>query len=156
MGKKIQNKYWLRNSDGGVFQDVTTLFDGVNVLAVGNVSAIGKAVNVYNAQWVDSETEDMIIAGDRVIRENVDITVTFVVGQRYANATIDTQAVYDSFVSYMTNSDIWIRSAYVGKEVHCVALEGFSPKTVKLKRGTDSYILGELKLHCLGKPSSYV
>lgn len=155
MAKKINNKYFVKNTASGSYSDVTTLFDGVNVLSVGNMSAIGKAVNIYTAQWVDSQTEDMIIAGDNVIRENVDITVTFVVGQRYANATIDTQAVYDAFVNYMTNTDVWIRSAYVGKQVHCVALDGFEPKTVKLQRGSESYILGEIKLHTIEKPSLY-
>lgn len=155
MAKKINNKYFVKNTASGSYSDVTTLFDGVNVLSVGNMSAIGKAVNIYTAQWVDSQTEDMIIAGDNVIRENVDITVTFVVGQRYANATIDTQSVYDAFVNYMTNTDVWIRSAYVGKQVHCVALDGFEPKKVKLQRGSESYILGEIKLHTIEKPSLY-
>jgi hypothetical protein len=78
----------------------------------------------------------------------------FIVGQRYANSTIDTQTVYDSFVDYMTNTDVWIKSMYFGKQVHCVAIDKVEPKTVKLKRGANEYILGEIPLQTLGAPTA--
>lgn len=156
MAKKNSGKYYLRNSSSGTYQDVTTLFEGVNILAVQNADARGKAVNVFTQQWVTSETEDFMITGDSgvIIRENVNITIVFAVGQRYSDTTIDTQQVYDNFINYLTNTDVWIRSRYVDKDIHCVNMDGVEPKTVKLKRGSNSYILGEIKMHNLSKPTS--
>ena len=155
MAKKITNKYFVKNSANGSFADVTTLFDGVNILAVEGFDAKGKALNVYIAQWLDGGTDFMITSNNgQIVRENVDIKVVFIVGQRYANATINTQTVYDSFVDYMTNTDVWIKSAYVGKQVHCVATDKIEPKTIKLHRGSDSYILGEIQLNTLESSST--
>lgn len=155
MAKKNTNKYFVKNSANGSFTDVTTLFDGVNVLAVEGLDAKGKALNVYVEQWITGGTDFMITSNNgQIVRENVDIKVVFVVGQRYANATIDTQSVYDSFVDYMTNTDVWIRSSYVGKQVHCVCIEKFEPKTVKLNRGGNSYILCEIQLNTLEPPTT--
>lgn len=155
MAKKISNKYFVKNSANGSFVDVTTLFDGVDVLAVDGFDARGKALNVYCEQWITGGTDFMITTNNgQVVRENVDIKVVFVVGQRYANSTIDTQSVYDSFVDYMTNTDVWIKSLYVGKSVHCVCLEKIEPKTIKLHRGGNTYILGEIQLHTIGSPVS--
>ena len=155
MAKKITNKYFIKNSANGSFADVTTLFDGVNVLAVEGLDAKGKALNVYIEQWIDGGTDFMITSNNgQIVRENVSIKVVFVVGQRYANSTIDTQTVYDSFVDYMTNTDVWIKSMYFGKQVHCVAIDKVEPKTVKLKRGANEYILGEIPLQTLGAPTA--
>lgn len=156
MAKKIQNKYFLKNTSNGSCTDVTTLFTGVNILAVEGFDARGKALNVYAEQWQDGSVDFMITSNNGVIvRENVDIKVVFVVGQRYANAAIDTQTVYDRFVDYMTNTDVWVASKYVGKQVHCVAMDKVEPKTIKLQRGVDSYILGEITLKTLEKPTSF-
>ena len=155
MAKKITNKYFVKNTANGSFVDVTTLFDGVDILAVEGFDAKGKALNVYIEQWIDGGTDFMITSNNgQIVRENVDIKVVFVVGQRYANATIDTQTVYDSFVEYMTNTDVWIKSAYVGKQVHCVSIDKFEPKTIKLHRGGNSYILGEIQLNTLEPPTT--
>ena len=155
MAKKITNKYFVKNTANGSFVDVTTLFDGVDILAVEGFDAKGKALNVYIEQWIDGGTDFMITSNNgHIVRENVSIKVVFVVGQRYANATIDTQSVYDSFVDYMTNTDVWIKSAYVGKQVHCVSIDKFEPKTVKLHRGGNSYILGEIQLNTLEPPTT--
>ena len=155
MAKKITNKYFVKNAANGSFADVTTLFDGVNVLAVEGLDAKGKALNVYIEQWIDGGTDFMITSNNgQIVRENVSIKVVFVVGQRYANSTIDTQTVYDSFVDYMTNTDVWIKSMYFGKQVHCVAIDKVEPKTVKLKRGVNEYILGEIPLQTLGAPTA--
>lgn len=156
MAKKIINKYFVKNSESGSFVDVTTSFDGVSVLAIEGLDSRGKALNVYIEQWITGGTDFMITSNNgQIVRENVDIKVVFIVGQRYANATIDTQTVYDSFVDYMTNTDVWVRSAYVGKQVHCVATDKVEPKTIKLHRGDKTYILGEIQLHCIEQPSNY-
>lgn len=155
MAKKITNKYFVKNTASGSFVDVTTLFDGVNILSVEGFDSRGKALNVYVEQWLDGSTDFMITSNNgQIVRENVDIKVVFIVGQRYANSTIDTQTVYDSFVDYMTNTDVWIKSAYVGKQVHCVAIDKIEPKTIKLHRGSDSYILGEIQLNTLESSST--
>ena len=155
MAKKITNKYFVKNTTNGSFTDVTTLFDGVNILAVEGFDARGKALNVYVEQWIDGGTDFMITSNNgQIVRENVDIKVVFIVGQRYANSTINTQTVYDSFVDYMTNTDVWIKSTYVGKQVHCVATDKIEPKTIKLHRGSDSYILGEIQLNTLESSST--
>ena len=139
MAKKITNKYFVKNTTNGSFTDV----------------ARGKALNVYVEQWIDGGTDFMITSNNgQIVRENVDIKVVFVVGQRYANSTINTQTVYDSFVDYMTNTDVWIKSTYVGKQVHCVATDKIEPKTIKLHRGSDSYILGEIQLNTLESSST--
>ena len=157
MAKKITNKYFVKNSANGSFADATTLFDGVNILAVEGLDSRGKALNVYIEQWITGDTDFMITSNNgQIVRENVDIKVVFIVGQRYANETIDTQAVYDSFMDYMTNTDVWVRSSYVGKQVHCVATDKVEPKTIKLHRGGNTYILGEIQLHCIEYPSNYI
>ena len=155
MAKKINNKYFVKNSASGSFVDITTLFDGVNVLAVEGLDAKGKALNVYVEQWITGDTDFMITSNNgQIVRENVDIKVVFIVGQRYANNTIDAQSVYDSFVDYMTNTDVWIKSSYVGKQVHCVCIDKVEPKTIKLHRGGDSYVLGEIQLNTLESPTT--
>jgi hypothetical protein len=155
MAKKNTNKYFVKNTANGSFVDVTTLFDGVNILAVDGFDSRGKALNVYIAQWIDGGTDFMITSNNgQIVRENVSIKVVFVVGQRYANSTIDTQTVYDLFVDYMTNTDVWIKSMYFGKQVHCVAIDKVEPKTVKLKRGVNEYIIGEIPLQTLGAPTA--
>lgn len=155
MAKKNSGKYYLRNTANGAFIDVTQMFDGVNILSINGFDARGKALNVYLEQWVTGETDFQIASEDgQIVRENLDITVVFVVGERYANGAIDTQSVYDRFVDFMTNTDVWVRSRYVNKQVHCVALDGVEPKSVRLMRGNDSYILGEMKLRCIGQPAA--
>lgn len=153
--KKLNGKYFLKNTENGNYSDATTLFDGVNILAVEGFDARGKALNVYVEQWIDGGTDFMITSDDgQIVRENTDITITFIVGQRYANATIDTQTVYDSFVDYMTDTDVWIKSSYVGKQVHCVCIDNVEPTTIKLHRGNNTYILGKIQLKTLETPSS--
>lgn len=154
-------RYYVKNTENGVFQDITTLFDGVAVLKLDGMLAKGKPVNIYTAQWINSQKEDFMITtvdennNPVVIRENIDIELTFIVRQKYASSTIDVQVVHDNFVDYMTNSDLWLKSAYVGnKYVHCVNMKEYKPTTVKLGRGEDSYIIGTLSLHTLDVPQT--
>lgn len=157
MANELKNKYYTKNSAGGTYQDFAARFNGLRVLAVSGLDSKGKALNVYAAQWLDSQTEDFMITtnGGVIVRENVDIKVVFAVSRRYASSVIDEQSVYDTFIDYMTNTDVWVASTYVGKQVHCVASDKFEPKTLKLHRGGNSYILGEITLHTLAKPTSY-
>lgn len=159
MEKKLQNAYYLKNTASGSYTDVTTLFDGVNILSVSGMTDRGKSLNVYIEQWQSGETDFQIVSDSEtptIVRENIDIQITFVVGPRYAsNATnFNAQAVYDSFVDYLCATDVYVKSAYVGKAVHCVNLDGCEPKAVSLQRGTETYILGSIKLHTLEVPST--
>ena len=137
------------------------MFDGVAELKLDGMLAKGEPVNVYTAQWIDSQQEDFMITtlddndNPVVIRKNVDLELTFIVRQKYATGTIDVQTVHDNFVDYFTGSDVWLKSSYVGnKYVHCVCLKEYKPTTVKLGRGDNSYIMGTITLHCLDAPTS--
>lgn len=155
MAKKLSGKYYIKNTSAGSYSDVTTLYDGVNILAVEGMDAKGKALNVYYEQWIDGSVDFQIAGNNGVIaRENVDITVVFVVSQRYAAATIDVETVYNNFINYMTNTDVWVKSGYNNKQVHCVSIDSFEPEKVVLRRGNNSYILGKLKLQTLEKPAT--
>lgn len=149
----LKGAYFVKNTQNGNFVDVTNAFNGVRILAVEGVAAKGKAVNVYNAQWMDSQTEDFMVTSNNgiIIRENVDIEVTFIVHNRYASSTIDVKQMHDQFVDYMTRKEVWIKTNYQnGVIAHCVALEGYEPTTMKLQRGNQSsFALGTIKLHCI-------
>ena len=153
MSNELTGKYFIKNTANGSFSDITTLFNGVRVLAVTGVAAKGKAVNVYHEQWIDSQTEDFMVTSNNgtIIRENVDIEVTFLVHQRYTSTTIDVKTQHDLFVNYLTNKDVWIKTAYQNNAIaHCVALDGYEPTTMKLQRdSSSSYALGTIKLHCI-------
>ena len=155
------NRFFAKNTESGTFQDITTMFDGVAVLKLDGMLAKGEPVNVYTAQWIDSQQEDFMITtldgsdNPVVVRKNVDLELTFIVRQKYATGTIDVQTVHDNFVDYITGSDVWLKSSYVGnKYVHCVCLKEYKPTTVKLGRGDNSYIMGTITLHCLDAPTS--
>ena len=168
------NTYFVKKTESGTFQDITTLYNGVRILKIDGFLAKGKPVNIYTAQWVNEQEEDFLIANTEtinnvevpvVIRENVDIEMTFIVKRKYASYNIDVQTVHDNFVDYMTGSDIYLKSAYFGnKYVHCVCLDEYKPTTVKLNRSNydansqttidNSYIIGTLKFHCLDTPKT--
>lgn len=153
----LTGKYFVRKAADAPWTDVTQLFQGLRVLKVDGMMAKGEPVNIYTKQWIDAQAEDFMVTktGDDdvtpvVIRKNVDVEMTFIVRQKYATGTIDVMAVHDAFISYMTDSDVWVSSAYVGgKSVHCVCLSEYKPTTVKLERGDNSWVMGTLKLHCL-------
>jgi hypothetical protein len=156
-------KYYVKNIASGTFQDITTLYDGVAVLSVTGLLDKGKPINIYTAQWVDEQEEDFLITtldnqnNPVVIRENVDIALTFIVRKKYAasQSGFNVQTTHDNFVAYMTNSDVWIKSAYLGnKYVHCICLNEYKPTTIKLNRGDNSFIIGTITLHALNAPQS--
>jgi hypothetical protein len=47
----LKGKYLIRNSANGTMTDVTTLFNGVRILSVSGLSALGEPKNVYTADW---------------------------------------------------------------------------------------------------------
>lgn len=161
MNNDLTGKYYLKNTEAGTFSDVTSLFNGLRILKVDGFLSKGKPVNIYTAQWVNSQSEDFMITtldsqnNPVVIRENVDLEITFIVHSSYASSSIDVMTVHDSFINYMTNSDVWIKSAYVGnKYAHCICLKDYKPTTAKLQRGGSSWVMGTITMHCLNAPQS--
>ena len=156
MEQDLTGKYLLKQQSEEEYEDVTTLFDGVRILQVSGMNSLGEAINVYNEQWVDGSTDFVIASTDgKIKRKNITIEVVFVVSERYAsNAGIDTQEQYDAFIDYMTESDIYIKSLYTDKTVHCFANDEYEPTSVRLKRGHGkNYILGSIKMAALEQPA---
>ena len=160
MANNSSNRYFVKNKLTDTFTDITSMFNGVAILSITGLLSKGKPVNIYTAQWNDSQKEDFMITTldydgtPVVIRENVDIEVTFIVGSRYASRRdIDVRFMHDRFVNYMTNTDIWLRTSYLdNKYVHCVCLKEYKPTTIYLGRGDNSYIMGTITLHALEAP----
>lgn len=158
MANGSKNRYYVKNAAGGSFEEITQKFNGVAVLMVTGLDSKGKAINIYNEQWINSQTEDYMVTGGSIVRENVDIEITFIVKKKYASSpssNFSVLSVHDTFVNYMTNTDVWIKSNYLGgKYVHCVCLNEYKPTTIKLDRGDESYMMGTITLHSLTAPSS--
>lgn len=166
----LTGKYYYRQGESGSWVDFTTIA-GVRILAIDGFDERGEVVNVYTAQWIDSDVEDYMCAKqettttgsgqnavtttrDVIVRKNVDLNLTVIVSRRYTNASIDEQTVYDSLVSTLCDGDIYIKSEYTGKIAHVVNLKSFKPTAVKLHRGNNSYILATIPLHTLSTPSN--
>lgn len=153
------NRYYVKNTENGTFQDITTMFNGVAVLKISGFLDKGKPVNIYTEQWIDNQEEDFLITTTEnnvpvVIRENTDLELTFIIRQKYATSTINLMTVHDNFINYMTGSDVWLKSAYVGnKYVHCVCLNEYKPTAINLERGDKSYIMGTITMHTLNSPT---
>lgn len=159
MSDNLKNKYFIKTGDTGAFTDITALVDGVRVLSVEGFFDLGKTVNVYTEQWVNSQTEDFLITSQDgqgrplVVRENGTVSVTFIVGPRYADGNIDTATQHDAFVSQLTGRDVWLKSAYANRQVHCMCVDDYTPTLVKLSRGDKSVMTGTVKLHMLERPT---
>lgn len=147
--------YYVKKKESDSYSEISSTFAGIKVLSIKGFTDNGKAINVYNEQWIDSNDEDFAIVGDNgIIRENTDIELTFICSPRYSNSVIDTNTAHDTFVSYMTNGDVYIKSLYENKEVHCVSLGEYKPTDKKLNRGNNSYIIGTITFHKLEKSSN--
>ena len=161
MDNDLKDVYFVKTSENANYVDITTLVDGARILKINGFFDLGSPVNIYTAQWVDSQEEDFMITtvdehdNPVVIRENSDIEITFIIGNKYADnpENIDVNEKHSEFINIMTGTDIWIKSEYANKEVHCVCLEEYSPTLIKLHRGVKSFIIGTIKLHMLSKPS---
>ncbi len=153
----LRNKYFVKRSSSGAWEDVTTRFNGLKILSIDGFNEVGDALNVYTEQWVDSSVEDFMITNTNgheastIVRKNVDLSLTFICGERYGAQ--NTQSVHDAFINYVCNgTDFYIKSAYTGKAAHVVCLSAYKPTTQKLQRGNNSYIMGTIELHCLQPP----
>ena len=154
-----RGRYYIKRTSDETYIDITSAFDGISILSLSGFGAIGDSVNVFTQQWIDSQQEDFMVTkkvqgSDVLIRKNIDITLTFIVGRRYANKLINESLVYDDFVDYVTSGDFYIKSSYANKEAHVVCLKGFKPTTVKLDRGWGSFILATIELHLLDEPDT--
>lgn len=152
-------KIFVKKTLSDNWEDINTKFDGVCVLGLSGMDEIGDTVNVYDEQWINSDVEDFHVVGGRMIRKNVDITLTFIVGKRYAtNPSMDVQMMHDFFVDYICNTDgFYIRNEHIKKTAHVACLKAYKPTTSHVRRlrdGTDeenSYIMGSVTLHTLEK-----
>ena len=159
MAQELSNKYFVRKNTSDEWQDITTLFDGIKVLAVTGMNVVGDAVNIYTEQWINSQEEDYMVTtkdeqeNDVVIRKNVDVEMTFIAGTRYSSGkNVDTQTVYDAFVEYLCGGDFYLKTMYSGKSAHVVCISGVKPTTERLHRGMSSYIMATATLHTLDAP----
>lgn len=153
MANELSNKYFVRKSTSASWEDITTKFAGVKVLSLDGLNELGDSVNVYDEQWVGSATEDVMVAGSGIIRKNVDLSLTFIVGSKYGAS--DTQAVHDTFVNYMCKQGaLYVRSNYTSKQAYVICMKGYKPTTQRLHRGQNSYIIGTITLHCIAPPAS--
>jgi len=148
--------YYVKRQNDVSWSDITVLFDGVKVLSLEGVNEKGEAVNVYTAQWVNSQTEDFQIAGNSIIRKNVDIRLTFMVSKRYSDtANFDTRAAHDAFIAYMVNGGrLSLKTTYMNKVADVVCLKGYAPTTEHIRRSAygdtdESYIIGTIEYHTL-------
>lgn len=152
MINELLDSYFIKNSEEGEWNDAAVMFPGLRILTVDGFANRGKAVNVFNEQWIDGQEEDFLISSDngKVVRENTDLTITFIVHSRYANGTIDVEKTHDDFIEFMTSTDVWVASKYSSnKSAHCVCLNEYKPTVRKLKRGWNSWIMGTLTMHML-------
>lgn len=154
----IANEYLVKRGVNDTYATFASLFNGLRILSIEGFNAIGETVNVYTAQWVNSQDEDIAITthvtspqiADVVVRKNTDISITFIISDRYANAVINVGYIHDTFIEYMTSAPLFVKSKYVDKEVQCMCLSKYEPTDVKLKRPRGlNYIMGTLTLHKL-------
>lgn len=154
----IKNEYLVRRGTQA-FATISSLFDGVRVLKIDGYTNKGKPVNIYTAQWVDKQNEDYMITTtqtiddvdyDVVIRENVDLDITFIVGDKYATGVLNVRQQHDAFIAYMTDGALYIKSNYADRTMKCVCLKDYKPTIEKLKRPAGkNYIMGTISLHTL-------
>ena len=143
----IATKYYVRRGDQQ-FATIASLFGGVRILKIEGMTGVGSAKNIYTASWVDSQSEDYMVVGDSVVRENVDINITFIVSNKYG--AVDVRQQHDAFVAYMTDGELYLKSDYIGRTLLCVCLKDYKPATEHLKRtGNNDYIIGTITLHTL-------
>lgn len=160
MNNELKDKYFVRKTESGNWQDIATKFNGVRILTLDGFNEVGEAVNIFTQQWVDSQAEDFMVTKqvnnhDVVIRKNVDLSMTIIVSRRYASTTIDEQSVFNELREYFCNhGDFYIKSSYTNMQAHVVCLSGFKPTTQKLNRNEKSYIIATIPLHCLDMAST--
>lgn len=162
----LNGKYFFSlTGELGSWNDFADFFTGLKILKVSGFNDIGDAVNIFTQQWTDSQTEDVMITTkkrvqqqrfvDWVIRENVDLTVSFIVSERYnpyydaTDPNTQTQHLYSTFANTFNHrfGIFYIYSAYAKAYAKVALLKGIKITTEKLNRGKNSYILGTMTLH---------
>jgi hypothetical protein len=90
-----------------------------------------------------------MVAGDSIVRENIDIDITFIVSNKYGAMNVRQQ--HDAFVAYMTDGELYIKSDYIGRVLRCVCLKDYKPTTIHIGRSGDvsDYMIGTIQLHTL-------
>lgn len=156
MGNSLERKYFYKKNANDNWIDFTVGFLGVRVLSIGGFNELSDSVNVYNEQWISSNTEDFYIVGDKIIRKNVDLSMTLIISRRYVDEALQDfyseMIMYDKLVEGLLSNDFYIHSEYTKLQAHVVCNKGFKPTTMDLQRGSKSYILVTIPLHCLDKP----
>ena len=152
----IANEYLVKRGSES-FATIASKFGGVRILKIDGFTSVGKPINIYTAQWVNSQGEDYMVTSqveisgttyDAIFRENVDLEITFIVGDKYgAN---DVRQQHDAFIAYMTDGALHIKSNYTDRTMRAVCLKEYKPTTIQLKRPQGrNYMMGTLTLHTL-------
>lgn len=154
----IEKEYLVKRGSQE-YTPISELFKGVRILKVEGLASTGAPKNIYTASWVNSQTEDYMVTTqetregedyDVVLRNNTDIEITFIVGDKYADTDIDVRVTHDAFIAYMTDGALYVKSNYTDRAMRCVCLKEYKPTLVRLKRQTkNNYITGTLTLHAL-------
>lgn len=141
------------------YTPISELFNGVRILKVNGFTSTGAPKNIYTAAWINSQAEDYMVTlqesregedYDVVIRNNTDIEITFIVGDKYADTDIDVRVTHDAFIAYMTDGALYVKSNYTDRAMKVVCLKEYKPTLVRLKRqAKNNYITGTITLHAL-------
>lgn len=141
------------------YTPISELFNGVRILNVNGFTSTGAPKNIYTAAWINSQAEDYMVTlqesregedYDVVIRDNTDIEITFIVGDKYADTDIDVRVTHDAFIAYMTDGALYVKSNYTDRAMKVVCLKEYKPTLVRLKRqAKNNYITGTITLHAL-------
>lgn len=142
----IVNKYFVKDSINTTYVDITTKFVGLNLLKIDDFNKKGKAKNIYNQSWINSNNEDVHIP-DIVCFEQPDIDFVFIVRDS-DDHSVDVQSVHDSFIDYMTTHKVTIKSLYANKEADFICLNEYKPTLTNIKRTIgQNYIMGTITMH---------
>lgn len=152
----IANEYLVKRGSQS-FATIASLFSGVRILKIDGFTSVGKPINIYTAQWVNAQEEDYMVTSkvtiddvdyDAVFRENVDLSITFIVADKYG--AVDVRQSHDAFIAYMTDGALHLKSNYAQRTMRCVCLKEYKPTVEKLQRPTGkNYIMGTITLHTL-------
>lgn len=147
------SKFGTTSCDAGELTLITTLNDGETITFDKSVEI--HFVESYNEESVTTSTTFTATSnGTLYVVESSNTYVTWYVETSIENDDYDEQKAYDFFVDYMTGTDIWIKTLYYNKVVHCCSTDIIAPDTTKLQRNNDSYIIGKITFHTLEKPAN--
>lgn len=143
MSDTLLNKYFVKKGTDA-YADIMTKFNGVDILSVKGLNAQGAPMNIFTQRWVNSNAADVYVP-DTVYFDTNDVEISFIVWNKY-DASVDVEAVHDSFIKYMTSNKITLKSLYNNLACELVCQDAYEPTLVVLKRSGLNYITGTLKL----------